>query len=222
MSWTNWFGYILLFQTEALPQVHILQLNLICVYLRLIMSRLSNTRILGIDPGTNLLGYGLIEGDGSDIKVLAVGTVNLSGFESHQVKLREIYLQLQDIIETWLPGVLAIEAPFFGKNVQSMLKLGRAQGVAIAAGITMGLEIVEYSPKKVKQSVTGNGNAAKEQVAAMLVHLLGAPGKVDSLDASDALAVAYCHYQRANSAVGTPSGKQNWKQFIRENPKRIG
>ncbi len=184
--------------------------------------RIPHTRILGIDPGTNLMGYGLIECDGPDIKVLTVGTLKLSGFESHVVKLREIYLQLQEIIETYLPGVLAIEAPFYGKNVQSMLKLGRAQGVAIAAGITMGLEIVEYSPKKVKQSVTGNGNAAKEQVAAMIIHLLGATAQSDSLDASDALAVAYCHHQHANSVIqsSTLTGK-GWKQFIRENPDRI-
>lgn len=187
------------------------------------MTRLSDTRILGIDPGTNLLGYGLIEGDGPDrLKVLAVGTLKLEGFESHVVKLREIYLQLQEIIESYLPGILAIEAPFYGKNVQSMLKLGRAQGVAIAAGITMGLEIVEYSPKKVKQSVTGNGNAAKEQVAAMLVHLLGAHIQGDSLDASDALAVAYCHYQHANSVNIQSGGGRSWKQFIRENPDRVG
>jgi crossover junction endodeoxyribonuclease RuvC len=107
-----------------------------------------------------------------------------------------------------------------------MLKLGRAQGVAIAAGITMGLEIVEYSPKKVKQSVTGNGNAAKEQVAAMLIHLLGSHGQSDSLDASDALAVAYCHYQHAGSVIALsgnkPGGISGWKQFVRENPDRIG
>jgi len=183
----------------------------------------SAIRILGVDPGTNLLGYGLIESDGDALKVLVTGTMNLSGFESHQVKLREIYLQLQELIEAWLPGVLAIEAPFYGKNVQSMLKLGRAQGVAIAAAITMGLDIVEYSPKKVKQSVTGNGNAAKEQVAAMLTHLLGPHVVADSLDASDALAVAYCHYQHENGNGALRSGAKgaNWKQFIRENPDRI-
>jgi crossover junction endodeoxyribonuclease RuvC len=137
------------------------------------------------------------------------------------VKLREIYLQLQDIIETYLPGILAIEAPFYGKNVQSMLKLGRAQGVAIAAGITMGMEIVEYSPKKVKQSVTGNGNAAKEQVAAMLTHLLGIHATDDSLDASDALAVAYCHYHHTTGVTVRSTGVRSWKQFIRENPDRI-
>lgn len=191
-------------------------------YLRsFIMSRLSNTRILGIDPGTNFLGYGLIEGERSEIKVLASGTLTLGGYESHQVRLREIYLQIQEIIESYLPGTLAIEAPFYGKNVQSMLKLGRAQGVAIAAGITMGLEIVEYSPKKVKQSVTGNGNAAKEQVAAMLVHLLGAHVQGATLDASDALAVAYCHYQHAQSVTIQSGSTRSWKQFIKENPGRI-
>jgi len=186
-------------------------------------TRLHATRILGIDPGTNALGYGLIDVDGDKVHVLDTGTIRLSGFESHQVKLKEIYLQLQDIIESYLPSTLAIEAPFYGKNVQSMLKLGRAQGVAIAAGITMGLEIIEYSPKKVKQSVTGNGNAAKEQVAAMLFHLLGIKFGNDSLDASDALAVAYCHYQHANGHHLLPSkGPQGWKQFLRENPGRLG
>jgi crossover junction endodeoxyribonuclease RuvC len=187
------------------------------------MSRLYTTRILGIDPGTNALGYGIIDVQGEKIHVLDTGTVRLAGFELQQVKLREIYLQLQDVIEAYLPSILAIEAPFYGKNVQSMLKLGRAQGVAIAAGITMGLEIVEYSPKKVKQSVTGNGNAAKEQVAAMLFHLMGVKFGKQSLDASDALAVAYCHYQHINGTGILPAGgAKGWKQFLRENPDRLG
>ena len=184
-------------------------------------SRLLNTRILGIDPGTNALGYGLIDIDDNGAKVLDAGTIRLSGFELHQLKLREIFLQLQDVIETYLPAVLAIEAPFYGKNVQSMLKLGRAQGVAIAAGITMGLEIVEYSPKKVKQSVTGNGNAAKEQVAAMLVNLLGSHVRGETLDATDALAVAYCHFQHTNGIFLPSANAQSWKQFVRDNPDRI-
>jgi crossover junction endodeoxyribonuclease RuvC len=192
-------------------------------YLRCHMqSRLIHSRVLGIDPGTNLLGYGLLEGEGNIPRILAFGTLNLTGFESHQEKLREIYLQLQDIIEAWLPGVLAIEAPFYGKNVQSMLKLGRAQGVAIAAGITMGMEIVEYSPKKVKQAVTGNGNAAKEQVSAMLTHLIGSQAEGTSYDASDALAVAFCHYQRMHAPGDFhPAGPRNWKAFLRDNPARI-
>lgn len=186
------------------------------------MSKAKDVRILGVDPGTNMLGYGMLSCDGDDIEILSVGTIRLAGFESHQVKLREIYLQLQDIIETFRPVVLAIEAPFFGKNVQSMLKLGRAQGVAIAAAITMGIEIAEYSPKKVKQAVTGNGNAAKEQVGAMLQHLLGSRMKPDSYDASDALAVAYCHYQRMNGrGVPSDSGTRSWKQFLKDNPDRV-
>ncbi|MDX1480014.1 MAG: crossover junction endodeoxyribonuclease RuvC, partial [Saprospiraceae bacterium] len=140
-----------------------------------------------------------------------------------QTKLKEIFLQLQEVIETFLPAVMAIEAPFYGKNVQSMLKLGRAQGVAMAAAMTMGLEIAEYSPKKVKQSVTGNGNAAKEQVAAMLEHLVAYPVRSLGLDASDALAVAYCHYLKLNGP-GTstaPRHYSGWKSFIKDNPDRV-
>lgn len=186
-------------------------------------SRLVSSRILGIDPGTNVLGYGLIDIDGDTVKILDTGMIRLSGFELHQDKLREIFLQLQDVIEAWVPSTLAIEAPFYGKNVQSMLKLGRAQGVAIAAGITMGLEIIEYSPKKVKQAVTGNGNAAKEQVAAMLYHLLGVRFEKKSFDASDALAVAYCHFHHASgNGIAVPKSGGGWKQFLRDHPDRIG
>ena len=185
--------------------------------------RLRDTCILGIDPGTTVLGYGLIEVDGTSLRVLNAGAIRLTGLALHQDRLREIFLQIQEIIESYLPSVLAIEAPFYGKNVQSMLKLGRAQGVAIAAGITMGLEIVEYSPKKVKQAVTGNGNAAKEQVAAMLVQLLGPQVARETLDVSDAIAVAYCHYHHISGGFTLPSkgGASNWKQFMRENPGRV-
>ena len=121
----------------------------------------STSRILGIDPGTNILGFAVIEVDRDKIDVLEIGVLHLKDKGEHTDKLKEIFLEIQEIIERYLPQELAIEAPFFGKNVQSMLKLGRAQGVAMAAGMTMGLTITEYSPKKVKQSVTGNGNAAK-------------------------------------------------------------
>ncbi|MDX1406685.1 MAG: crossover junction endodeoxyribonuclease RuvC [Saprospiraceae bacterium] len=180
-------------------------------------------KILGIDPGTNLLGFALIEAHQDVVKVLDVGTIQLSGHRDHQTKLKEIFLQLQEIIETFLPAVMAIEAPFYGKNVQSMLKLGRAQGVAMAAAMTMGLQIAEYSPKKVKQSVTGNGNAAKEQVAAMLEHLISYPVQSLGLDASDALAVAYCHYLKLNSPAPGRSTRSygSWKSFIKENPDRV-
>ena len=177
-------------------------------------------KILGVDPGTNMMGYAMIEIIGQEIKVLDFNVINLRSFEDHQTKLKEIYLQLQEVIETYLPDEMAIEAPFFGKNVQSMLKLGRAQGVSIAAGITMGLEITEYSPKKVKQSVTGNGNAAKEQVAAMLKQILNISFEDMSDDATDALAVAVCHhYQLSSRLKGV--GKSSWKKFIAENQDRV-
>jgi crossover junction endodeoxyribonuclease RuvC len=180
----------------------------------------SSKRILGVDPGTNLLGYALIETSGQDVRVLDYNVISLQKFREHQTKLREIYLQLQEVIENYGPDELAIEAPFYGKNVQSMLKLGRAQGVAIAAGITMGLHITEYPPKKVKQSVTGNGNASKEQVAAMLGHILQITTDKMHFDATDALAVALCHHFQSRGGLDIPK-TNNWKKFITENPDRI-
>lgn len=184
---------------------------------------MQTVKILGVDPGTNLLGYALITIEGTSVSLVDMGTISLDRSLDHQTKLKEIFLQLQEIIETFCPAVMAIEAPFYGKNIQSMLKLGRAQGVAMAAAMTMGLEISEYSPKKVKQSVTGNGNAAKEQVAAMLGHLLGTSLKSQSHDASDALAVAYCHYLKLHTHPQGGSARQHgsWKKFVRENPDRI-
>lgn len=176
-------------------------------------------RILGIDPGTNILGFAVIEVMGDHVHVLEMGALHLKDHKEHQDKLKEIFLEVQEIIERYLPKDLAIEAPFFGKNVQSMLKLGRAQGVAMAAGMTMGLTITEYSPKKVKQSVTGNGNAAKEQVADMLSRLLSLPAEKLALDATDALSVALCHHYQSRSPVRIKSS--GWKSFIRENPGRI-
>jgi crossover junction endodeoxyribonuclease RuvC len=175
-------------------------------------------RILGIDPGTNALGFAVIEVNGENIDVLEIGVLHLKDKKEHTEKLREIFLEIQEIIERYLPKDLAIEAPFFGKNVQSMLKLGRAQGVAMAAGMTMGLTITEYSPKKVKQSVTGNGNATKEQVADMLVRLnILEQGKFQ-LDATDALSVAVCHHYQAGRPVSSKKG--GWGAFIKENPGR--
>lgn len=145
----------------------------------------------------------------------------MSGFTDHQTKLKEIFLQLQEIIECYLPNHMAIEAPFYGKNVQSMLKLGRAQGVAMAAAMTMGLDIVEYSPKKIKQSITGNGNASKEQVAAMLNNMLDFKVKEHYLDATDALATALCHYHQISHGGKTVSKGNSWKKFLKENPGRI-
>jgi crossover junction endodeoxyribonuclease RuvC len=179
-------------------------------------------KIMGVDPGTNVLGYAIIEVRGQVVTLLDLGTISLDRSLDHQSKLKEIFLQLQELIETFLPSAMAVEAPFYGKNVQSMLKLGRAQGVAMAAAMTMGLDITEYSPKKVKQSVTGNGNAAKEQVAAMLNHLLKQPIGPVSFDATDALAVAYCHYLRLSSPGAAKGARHgSWSKFIKENPDRI-
>jgi len=180
------------------------------------------TKILGVDPGTTVLGYSIIEVHGDQIKLLDLGIIKLDRKSDHQTRLKEIFLQLQEVIETYLPEVMAIEAPFFGKNVQSMLKLGRAQGVAMAAAMTMGLEIAEYSPKRIKKAVTGNGNAAKEQVAAMLTHLIHKEVRHASLDATDALATAYCHYLKISGAkLDTPKQYGNWSSFLKDNPGRV-
>ena len=176
-------------------------------------------RILGIDPGTNFLGFAVIEVIDQHVKVMEVGVLHLKEKKEQSEKLRSIFLDVQEIIERYLPQDLAIEAPFFGKNVQSMLKLGRAQGVAMAAGMTMGLTITEYSPKKVKQSVTGNGNAAKEQVADMLCRMLNLKPDKLALDATDALSVAMCHHFQGGRPVS--SKKTSWKSFVQENPDRL-
>jgi crossover junction endodeoxyribonuclease RuvC len=179
-------------------------------------------KILGVDPGTNILGYAIMEVDGQKTKITTFGVIKLKGEEHHMDKLKEIFLQLQEIIETYLPKHMAIEAPFYGNNIQSMLKLGRAQGVAMAAAITMGLEIHEYSPKKIKQSVTGNGNASKEQVYAMLESILKVKISSKYYDATDALATAYCHFNHMGGILGM-SGKKlsGWNAFLSANPERL-
>jgi len=175
-------------------------------------------KILGVDPGTNQLGYALIEVRGKELKLITLGILRLKSYEDHQTKLKEIFLQLQEIIETYLPKQMAVEAPFYGKNVQSMLKLGRAQGVAMAAAMTMGLDISEYAPKKIKQSITGNGNASKEQVAAMLNSILKVKIDTPNLDATDALGVAICHYYQTGSVAGGQKKYSGWDSFLKDNP----
>ncbi|MCB0643899.1 MAG: crossover junction endodeoxyribonuclease RuvC [Phaeodactylibacter sp.] len=181
-------------------------------------------RIMGIDPGTNVLGYAITEVRGNELVVLDLGIVTMKHLDTHYNKLKQIFERLSKLIDLHQPTEVAIEAPFFGKNVQSMLKLGRAQGVAIAAAMTKGIPITEYSPKKIKQSVTGNGNASKEQVAAMLQQLFKV--KLDDylLDATDALGTAVCHYFQA----GLPSKRtaktrkhKDWKSFLQDNPDRL-
>ncbi|MGB4959417.1 MAG: crossover junction endodeoxyribonuclease RuvC [Saprospiraceae bacterium] len=179
-------------------------------------------KILGVDPGTNVLGYAVLDVQGKILKVITFGVFHLVKFEDHHEKLKEIFLQLQEIIETYLPDQLAIEAPFYGKNVQSMLKLGRAQGVAMAAAMTMGLEIQEYAPKKIKQSITGNGNASKEQVAAMLESILKIKITSKHLDATDALGVAVCHFNQSGGLGGSQKKHSGWASFLKDHPDRIG
>lgn len=180
-------------------------------------------KILGVDPGTNILGYAVIEVNGKQLKVVNFGVFHLEKYEDHHEKLKEIFLQLQEIIESYLPNELAIEAPFYGKNVQSMLKLGRAQGVAMAAAMTMGLKIQEYAPKKIKQSITGNGNASKEQVAAMLESILKIKITSKHLDATDALGVAVCHFNQSGGGIGDSLKKHSgWASYIKDNPGKIG
>ena len=179
--------------------------------------------ILGIDPGTNLLGYGIIRINGKKMELLSVGVVRLSKLADHGEKLHHIFERISGLIDGYHATEVAIEAPFFGKNVQSMLKLGRAQGVSIAAAISKGLKVYEYEPRKIKQSITGNGNATKEQVSAMLQNLLTFTEQPETSDASDAVAAAVCHFFQLNPkqfGVKNNSGG-GWKQFIANNPDKI-
>jgi crossover junction endodeoxyribonuclease RuvC len=176
--------------------------------------------ILGIDPGTTVLGYGLIHIQSKKISLINFGIVNLHKLDNQPDKLLKIYERLTSIIDEYKPDELAIEAPFFGKNVQSMLKLGRAQGVAIAAALAKGMHYEEYSPRRIKQSITGNGNASKEQVAAMLQQLLNFTEMPKYLDSTDGLAVAVCHYFSGGVGENNKSKSNSWKAFISDNPKR--
>lgn len=175
--------------------------------------------ILGIDPGTTIMGYGIIQVTNKRIKLITMGVIHLKKYDNHAQKLKKIYQRTVEIIHSFTPDELAIEAPFYGKNVQSMLKLGRAQGIAIAAALQHDMPFVEYAPKKIKQSITGNGNASKEQVAAMLPSLIGEPVPDKTLDATDALAVALCHYYQNGTDI-TQKSFSNWKSFLSSNPKR--
>ncbi|MDN5202928.1 crossover junction endodeoxyribonuclease RuvC [Fulvivirgaceae bacterium BMA10] len=178
----------------------------------------SEKIFLGVDPGTSVMGYGLISVNRREMKLLQYGVIHLSKYTNHELKLKKIFERLISLIDDYSPDEMALEAPFYGKNIQSMLKLGRAQGVAMAAALSREIAITEYAPKKVKQSVTGNGNASKEQVAQMLKKLLRFQEEPKLLDATDALAVAVCHhFQQGNPQSSTKS----WKAFINENPGRI-
>ncbi len=173
--------------------------------------------VLGIDPGTTIMGYGLIHIKGNKMELIVMGVLRLEKVGDHALKLQKIFNRVITLIDEYKPDELSIEAPFFGKNVQSMLKLGRAQGVAIAGALSRNLPIHEYSPKKIKQSITGNGNASKEQVAAMLKTLLTFKEGPEFLDATDGLAAAVCHHfqRKPGAATKTYTG---WKSFLADNP----
>lgn len=178
--------------------------------------------ILGIDPGTNIMGYGILKISGIKPEVMTLGVIDLRKCDDPYLKLRHIYQRVQGIISSYLPDELAIEAPFFGKNVQSMLKLGRAQGVAIVAALCRDIPVTEYAPLKIKMAITGNGQASKEQVADMLKRMLHIPESElgPFMDATDALGAAYCHYLQ----MGRPSvdkAYSNWKDFVRKNPDKV-
>lgn len=188
--------------------------------------------VLGIDPGTNIMGYGVVGLIGKEYYLISIGIIRLDKLEDHAIKLKHIFERVTGLIDSYKPDELAVEAPFYGKNVQSMLKLGRAQGVAIAAALMREIPIYEYQPRKIKLSITGTGNASKEQVASMLQHLLKFEEMPKHLDATDGLAAAMCHiFQFAPRGFGSKSssakakakkGKSgSWEQFVKANEDRV-
>ena len=180
----------------------------------------ENKIILGIDPGTTIMGFGLIKVNGRSMEFLQLNELLLKKYDDHYLKLKLIFERTIELIDSFHPDEIAIEAPFFGKNVQSMLKLGRAQGVAMAAGLSREIPITEYSPKKIKMAITGNGNASKEQVAKMLQSLLDLKELPKNLDSTDGLAAAVCHFYNQGKVT---SGKSytGWSAFVKQNKSRV-
>lgn len=193
----------------------------------MLQTEVSEKVIIGVDPGTQVMGYGVISVKGQQISLVQYGVIHLSKYSTHELKLKKIFERLTQLIDDYLPDEMAIEDPFYGKNAQSMLKLGRAQGVAMAAALARNIPIVEYSPKKVKQSVTGSGNASKEQVAYMLEKILKMELSREFMDATDGIAIAICHQYHANSPAAAATGsskkakKGGWDAFVSENPGRV-
>lgn len=181
---------------------------------------MSEKIILGIDPGTTIMGFGLIKVIRNQMSFLQMNELLLNKYDNHYLKLKVIFERTIELIDTYCPDEVALEAPFFGKNVQSMLKLGRAQGVAMAAALARQIPITEYEPKKVKMAITGNGNASKEQVAKMLQQLLRFKEFPKNLDATDGLAVAVCHYFNGGKTEKSAS-YSSWEAFVKQNEKRI-
>ena len=176
--------------------------------------------ILGIDPGTTIMGFGLIKVKDKKMSLILMNELNLTKYKDHYLKLKLIFERTISLIESYNPDEIAIEAPFFGKNIQSMLKLGRAQGVAMAAGLVREIPIQEYSPKKIKMSITGNGNASKEQVAKMLQSLLKIEKLPKNLDSTDGLAAAVCHFYNSQNSLGEKK-YSGWTSFVKNNQKKI-
>lgn len=186
------------------------------------MTETADRIILGIDPGTNVTGYGVLGIYGKTPRMISLGTIELSKYGDHYMRLSRIHEKITEIVAEYLPDEMAIEAPFFGKNVQSMLKLGRAQGVAIAAAIARQVPITEYEPRKIKMAITGNGGASKEQVCEMLRRILDIPEESlhQKLDATDALAAALCHFYESGKPA-CAKGHGSWKEFIARNPGKV-
>ena len=176
--------------------------------------------ILGIDPGTTIMGFGLIKIVKGEMQFMQLNELILSKYDDHYLKLKHIFNRTLELIDTYHPDEIALEAPFFGKNVQSMLKLGRAQGVAMAAGLSREIPVTEYSPKKIKMAITGNGNASKEQVAKMLQSLLGFKTMPKNLDSTDGLAAAVCHFLNGGKSQGEKQ-YTGWNAFVSQNPGKI-
>jgi crossover junction endodeoxyribonuclease RuvC len=176
--------------------------------------------ILGIDPGTNIMGYGLVLSKNTKIEIIDCGILSLTKEKDPYIKLKKIYEFVTSLIDRYMPDELSVESPFYAKNVQSMLKLGRAQGVAIAAALSRQLPIYEYSPRKIKQSITGKGSSSKEQVAGMLQAMYGFDFGTQMLDASDAVAVAICHSFQNEITLGEKK-TSSWSSFLSQNPDRI-
>jgi len=176
--------------------------------------------ILGIDPGTTIMGFGLIKVINKKMEFMVMNELMLKKYDDHYVKLKLIFERTIELIDSYHPDEIAIEAPFFGKNVQSMLKLGRAQGVAIAAGLSRDIPITEYAPKKIKMAITGNGNASKEQVAGMLKNTLKLKTLPKNLDATDGLAAAVCHFYNSGK-ISVGKSYSGWSAFVKQNESRV-